>query len=66
MEIKEDSGNQGGWWKSRRIVEIKEDGAYSGVLKLFTAKDDESGDFINSNLELALKKEKKNQRTYKN
>lgn len=40
-------------------MEIKEDGAYRGVLKLFTAKDDESGDFISSNLELALKKEKK-------
>jgi hypothetical protein len=38
------------------IVEIKEGGAYSALLKLFTTKDEESGDFICSNLELALKK----------
>jgi hypothetical protein len=38
------------------IVEIKEGGAYSALLKLFTTKDEESGDFMGSNLELALKK----------
>lgn len=38
------------------IVEIKEGRAYSALLKLFTTKDEESGDFICSNLELALKK----------
>jgi hypothetical protein len=34
------------------IVEIKEGRAYSALLKLFTTKDEESGDFICSNLEL--------------